>query len=230
MLRTLVEVHWIDLDAQAPDIGHWRDMLDDEERARAQRFAFERDRRRFIVRRGWLRDLLARRLATPPTAIRFTHNPFGKPSLCGESMRFNLSCSEGKALCVIADRLELGCDLEWRNPALASRELAERFFTSLEQKQLSSLTVEIWVEGFFNCWTRKEAYIKALGLGLSCPLDSFDVSLAPDEAALLLRGCDGWSVQSLEPAPGFTAAVVAEGSDWALSFQAAAHLAAPSRA
>jgi 4'-phosphopantetheinyl transferase len=227
MVSTLVEVHWIDLDARAPDIGHWRDMLDGEERARAQRFAFDRDRRRFIVRHGWLRELLARRLSVSPAAIRFMHNPFGKPLLRGESVRFNLSHSEGKALCVAADGLELGCDVERRNRALASRELAESVFTPVEQQQLSSLQGGPWVEGFFNGWTRKEAYIKARGLGLSCPLDSFDVSLAPDEPALLLRGCEGWSVQSLEPALGFTAAVVAQGANWALSFPRGADTGEP---
>ena len=219
-MTTLVEVHWIHLDdAPTADIGRWRDMLGGDEVARAERFAFDRDRRRFVVRHGWLRELLARRLAASPAAIRFTYNPFGKPSLDGESLRFNLSHSAGKALCVIGEGIELGCDLEQRDRALASRELAERFFTPLEQKRLSSLRGKGWVEGFFNCWTRKEAYIKARGLGLSYPLDAFDVSLAPDEPALLLRGCNGWSVQALRPAPGFTAAVVAEGADWALSTQ-----------
>lgn len=217
MPKTPVDVHWIDLDAGTPDIGHWSDMLDIEERAQAQRFRFDRDRRHFIVRRGWLRELLSQRLERPPRDIRYSRNRFGKPSLLEGELSFNLSKSAGKALCVVASGLELGCDLELRNPGLATPDVAERFFSPLEQSWLSSLPADRWVEGFFNCWTRKEAYIKARGFGLSYPLDAFDVSLAPEEPAQLMRGCEGWSVQSFEPAPGFAAAVVAEGLDWALS-------------
>ena len=100
---------------------------------------------------------------------------------------------------------------------MATSAVAERFFSPLERVLLSSLPPDRWVEGFFNCWTRKEAYIKALGVGLSYPLDAFDVSLAPGEPAQLMRGCDGWSVQALEPAPAFAAAVVAAGFDWTLN-------------
>jgi 4'-phosphopantetheinyl transferase len=218
--KTLVEVSWIDLDAATPDLEDWRDKLDAEERAQAQRFRFDRDRRRYVVRHLWLRELLARRLECSPREIRFAHNPFGKPALPGRDLNFNLSRSAGKALCVVAQGVELGCDLELRNRDLATDAVAERFFSPIEQLCLSSLPADRRVEGFFNCWTRKEAYIKARGLGLSYPLDAFDVSLAPDEPARLLRGCEGWSVQSFEPAPGFAAAVVAEARDWALSLPA----------
>lgn len=220
MPKIRVDVHWIDLDATTPDLGHWHDMLDSEERAQALRFRFDRDRRRYIVRHGWLRELLSRRLERSPRELRFSRNRFGKPSLPGRNPRFNLSRSAGKALCVIAPGLELGCDLELRNPELATNAVAERFFSPREQIWLSSLPVDRWVEGFFNCWTRKEAYLKARGLGLSYPLDAFDVSLSPEEPSRLMRGCEGWSVQSFEPAPGFAAAVVAEGFDWALSLPA----------
>jgi 4'-phosphopantetheinyl transferase len=212
-----VEVEWIDLDAATPNLGYWYGMLDSAERAQAQRFRFDRDRRRYIVRHGWLRELLSRRLDTAPSEIRFSRNSFGKPALPGRNLRFNLSHSAGKALCVIARGLELGCDLELRNPSLASNAIVERYFSPLERSHLSSLPIDRWVEGFFNCWTCKEAYIKARGLGLSCPLDTFEVLLTPKEPARLMRGCEGWSVQSFEPAPGFTAAVVVEGSNWALT-------------
>ena len=191
-------------------------MLGGEELEHAERFRFDRDRRHFIVRRGWLRELLSRRLDTSAGEIRYSYNRFGKPALPDHDLTFNASRSAGKALCVIAWGLEVGCDLERRNQELATQAVAERFFSPLEQTCLSALPADRWVEGFFNCWTRKEAYIKARGSGLSHPLDAFDVSVTPDEPARLLRGCEGWSVQSLEPAPGFTAAVVAEGVDWTL--------------
>ena len=213
---TPIDVHFVDLGAAGPDLGRWRDLLDGEELLHADRFRFDRDRHLFIVRRGWLRELLSRRLNTSPRQVRYRRNPFGKPALPGRELSFNLSRSAGKALCVIAQGLELGCDLERRNPDLATPAVAERFFSPQEQAWLSALPADRWVEGFFNCWTRKEAYIKALGSGLSHPLDAFDVSVAPDEPARLLRGCEGWSVQAFEPAPGFTAAVVAEGQGWTL--------------
>lgn len=211
-----VDVHWIDLDAETAALPHWHDLLDSEECVRAQRFRFDRDRRHYIVRRGWLRALLSHQLGWPPREIHFSCNSFGKPSLRERNLGFNLSCSAGKALCVIAQGLDLGCDLEQRNPELASDDIAERFFSPLERNQLSSLASDRWLEGFFNCWTRKEAYIKARGFGLSYPLHTFDVSLAPEEPASLMRGCEGWSVQSFEPAPGFVAAVVAEDLAWSL--------------
>ena len=213
----MVDVAWIDLEAPMPELDHWYGMLDSDERAQAQRFRFDRDRRHYIVRHGWLRELLSHRLGRAPSEIFFSRNSFGKPMLSGLNLSFNLSYSAGKALCTVAHGLQLGCDFEYRDPSLASNAIAECFFSPLERNHLSSLPTDRWIEGFFNCWTRKEAYIKALGLGLSCALDTFDVSLAPEEPARLMRGCDGWSVQSFEPAPGFTAAVVAEGFDWALN-------------
>ena len=95
----------------------------------------------------------------------------------------------------------------------------ERFFSAYEVGAWRDLDPTTRLEGFFNCWTRKEAYLKARGFGLSVSLDSFDVSLAPGVPAALLRGCDGWSVQSFSPAAGFEAAVVAEATDWRLNFQ-----------
>ena len=214
MPATAVDVEWIDLDAATPDLEYWYAMLDDAERAAGRQFRFERDRRRFVVRRGWLRALLAERLDMAPREIRFSRNRFGKPSLPQRELAFNLSHSAGKALCAVAGDRELGCDLEWRDPSLASPDLAERFFSPAERHCLAALPGDQWLAAFFNCWTRKEAYIKARGMGLSYPLDRFDVSLAPGEPARLMRGCTGWSVEAFEPASGFTAAVVAAGDDW----------------
>jgi 4'-phosphopantetheinyl transferase len=164
--------------------------------------------------------LLSNQLGCPPREIHFSYNSFGKPALPEGNWSFNLSCSSGKALCVLAEGIELGCDVEQRRPDLASDDIAERFFSPQEHKQLSSLASDRWIEGFFNCWTRKEAYIKARGFGLSYPLQSFDVSVAPDEPARLMQGCEGWSVQSFHPAPGFVAAVVADGLAWSLKLSA----------
>jgi 4'-phosphopantetheinyl transferase len=110
-------------------------------------------------------------------------------------------------LYVFARGCEIGCDIEWRRPGLAREEVAERFFSDRELQSLRAVPHNRWVEAFFNCWTRKEAFIKALGFGVSYPLKSFDVSLVPGEPPALLRGPLGWSLRSFEPLDGLQAAI-----------------------
>ena len=102
----------------------------------------------------------------------------------------------------------IGCDIEWRNPELACPRVAQRLFAAEEYATLTALPSEQWIAGFYNCWTRKEAYVKALGLGLSHPLDAFTVSVAPGEPARFTSGEPGWILASFEPAPGYQAALV----------------------
>ena len=102
----------------------------------------------------------------------------------------------------------IGCDIEWRNPDLACPRVAERLFASEEYEALTALPSEQWTAGFFNCWTRKEAYVKALGLGLSYPLDAFTVSVEPNAPARFTSDERGWTLASFEPAPGYQAALV----------------------
>jgi 4'-phosphopantetheinyl transferase len=117
---------------------------------------------------------------------------------------------------------EIGLDLEFRREDFASEQIAEHFFSAREVEMLRALPLQLKTEGFFNCWTRKEAYIKAVGLGLSLPLDQFDVSLAPQEPVALLRTGDDereaarWSLKALTPAEGYSAALAVEGHDWHL--------------
>ena len=212
-----VDLYWAALDEDGADLARFAGTLADDERCRARRFRLERDRRRYIVRRAILRELLSRYLGIAPARVRLRTGPFGKPCVAEGDLRFSLSHSQGLALYAVARGLEVGCDLEFRDPRLACGRVAERFFSPPELRVLRSLPAERWAEGFFNCWTRKEAYVKARGLGLSLPLDSFAVTLAPGEPAALLHGCDGWSVRALEPAPLYHAAVVARGDDWSLN-------------
>lgn len=201
-------------------------LLTPDERARAARFHFDRDRNHFIVARGLLRQLLARYLKMKPANLRFRYGSHGKPSLIHdtgvENLSFNLSHSHERALCAVARGRELGVDIEHLRPEFADRDVAERFFSRLEVAALSSLPEEAQVEGFFNCWTRKEAYVKAVGEGLSLPLDRFDVSLKPGEPAALLgtRGLNEevsrWQLMELLPGAGYAGALVAEGSGWHL--------------
>jgi 4'-phosphopantetheinyl transferase len=213
-----VDAHCVDLDVADLDVAGFYDTLNAKERERAALFRFERDRRRYILRRGKLRELLSDYLDCAPARICFAYNSLGKPSVAGGDLRFNVSHSHGTALFVFARGVEVGCDIERRDPRFVCDQIPERFFSPLEVQTLRSLPASSQTQAFFNCWTRKEAYIKARGYGLSLPLDSFDVSLAPDEPVLLLRGCDGWSVQPCEPAPDYQAAIVAEGADWQLNF------------
>ena len=208
-----VDVHWIDLDEPGAGIGAFYDLLDDAERARAARFRFGRDRRRYIVRHGRLRELLGAYLDCAPSSVRLRRDRFGKPSVAAADLRFNVSKSHGLALYAVSRDREVGCDIERRDAGFAADHIAEQFFSTLESHTLRALAPERQTEAFFNCWTRKEAYVKARGDGLTVALDGFDVSLAPGEPAALLRGCDGWSVASFEPASGFQAAVVAAGAD-----------------
>ncbi|HEY0270525.1 MAG TPA: 4'-phosphopantetheinyl transferase superfamily protein [Sphingomonas sp.] len=187
-------------------------LLDDEEHARAARFRHARDRDRFIARRGQLRLLLAAEGAGDAGAIRYTRNAHGKPALADRpDLRFNLSYSGDVALCAVARGVEVGCDIAWRDPALADPRVARRLFAAAEWRALEALPPDRRTEGFFNCWTRKEAFIKALGLGVSHPLGSFAVTLAPGDPARIISGGDGWSIASFAPAPGYQAALAAAG-------------------
>jgi 4'-phosphopantetheinyl transferase len=214
MLEAAVDTYCADLDAPDIDVDRYRAVLSAEERDRAGQFRFDRHRRRYVVRRGILRELVGSYLGRKPADVMFVHNAYGKPALRDCDLHFNLSHSRGMALYVFCRGGAVGCDLEWRDPQFASDQIPERFFSRDEVRALRSLPLSHQTEAFFNCWTRKEAYVKAAGQGLSIALDTFDVSLAPKEPAVFLRGGEGWSIQSFSPMPGFQAAIVARGADW----------------
>ncbi len=198
-----------------------------DERERAEGFYFHKDREHFIVARGLLRAILGRYLTIDPAQLRFNYSSYGKPSLPSESggdaLRFNLSHSHGLALYAFTRGREVGIDLERVRPDVADGQIAERFFSPREVAMLCELPVKKQTQAFFNCWTRKEAYIKARGEGLSLPLNQFDVSLAPGEPARLLgtrehpQEASRWCLQELIPAPEYTAALAVEGHGWRLA-------------
>jgi 4'-phosphopantetheinyl transferase len=218
------EVHlWrIALDRQ--DAHDLRRVLAPDELARADRFVFERDRRRFVVARAALRYTLADYLGVSPEAVGFEYGAHGKPALAASwpDVRFNLSHSDELALCAVTRGREIGVDVEHTHPLQDLEGLAERVFSRRERARLSALRGGDKLTGFFNAWTRKEAFIKALGEGLSHPLDRFDVSLAPRAPARLER-IDGdaaraarWSLAAAEVDAGYTAAVVVDGGGFTL--------------
>ena len=197
-------------------------VLSGEERDRARRFASDRDRQRFIVARGVLRGLLAARLGVRPQAVELVYGERGKPALApryaGATLRFNASHCDDVAVFAFATGREVGIDVEAVRVMDDADDIAARFFSRAENDAYRALDPGDRPLGFFNCWTRKEAFIKALGHGMYYPLDRFDVSLAPGEPAELLRverspeDRRRWRMTGLFPVPGFVAAVVAE--DW----------------
>ena len=222
-----VHVWRANLDQSPSQIALFQNNLDDDERSRADRFYFSRDRERFIVARGILRAILGRYSNRAPHSLSFRYSTHGKPALVPESdpdaIRFNLSHSHGKALYAVSRGREIGVDLEFIRGDLEAEQIAERFFSHSENETLRALPLSLRRYAFFLCWTRKEAYIKARGEGLSLPLDQFDVSLTPGEpAALLSAQSDSdealrWSLRNLTPASGYAAALATRGRDWSLS-------------
>jgi 4'-phosphopantetheinyl transferase len=203
---------WLDVEPQ--ERTRLYSYLSKDEVSRAERFVFPRDRDHFIVASGRLRELLGKYLHRPPNAVQFKTGRYGKPSLLDDRdpLRFNLSHSHGLALYGFCVRRELGIDTEKIRPEFAGEGIAERYFSTAEQRELAELPKELRDTAFFLCWTRKEAYIKAHGDGLQIPLDSFDVSLKPGEPETLRSADSGrWSMRSFTPAPEFVAAVIVEG-------------------
>jgi 4'-phosphopantetheinyl transferase len=202
-------------------------ILSDDERMRAVRFHFKRDGRRFIASHGILRSILGRYLNVEPRQLRFRYGPHGKPYLkegfSDSDLRFNLAHSNDLALYAVAMAKEVGVDLERINREIEYEQVAKRFFSPIERETLQTQPVELRPDSFFVVWTRKEAYVKAKGEGLSLPLGSFDVSLAPEEPAELLRVRNNpqeaprWSLQDLNPGGDYKAALAVEGHEWQLA-------------
>ncbi len=223
------QVHlWLtELVRPTDQVVHLREVLSEDERARADRFHFEKDRVAYTIGRGNLRRLLARYLEVEPTTIRFTYNKYGKPildvaSVCdpaeagslAASLQFNVSHSGLLALYGFTLNRAIGVDIEWHRDNISPLEIAKGFFSPSENQTLNGLsTTAEHYEAFYNCWTRKEAYIKAHGMGLSLPLDSFDVTLAPGEHAQLVATrpnadeVNQWVVDAVPAPAGYTAAI-----------------------
>ncbi len=197
----------------------WR-TLSTEERARAERYRRDRDRARFVVARGLLRTIVARYLDQDPSALTFRYGSHGKPMLGGDApstLTFNVSHADGLALFALCQGHDIGVDIE-RARAIPDEELgrlARLSFSRHELAHFTALPAHLRQDAFFACWTRKEAVVKALGYGLSAPLDRVDVSFAPGEPARVLRiDIDGagraatrWTLAALAPAPEYVGAL-----------------------
>ena len=212
-----VHVWRVELNQPEPLLEKFRETLEEQELDRASRFHFEKHRRHFTAGRGVLRQLLSQYLGTKPEQLRLSYGAYGKPALNGEHkdsrLRFNMSHSHEVALFAFAEDRELGVDVEHIRTDFASEEVARRFFSRREVETFNALPQHDQVAAFFKCWTRKEAFIKVIGKGLSQPLDKFDVTLGQPAALLWVSGDDAsrWSLYDLEVGGDYAGALAVEG-------------------
>jgi 4'-phosphopantetheinyl transferase len=210
------------LDVGEEQARRWSRLLSEDEREQAARFRFERHRLRYIAGRAQLRMLLARYLDASPAELVFSYGLNGKPSLPAPAPHFNLSHSGALALYAVTADAEVGVDVELYDPSFPNLGIPERFFAPDEVRALRALPEELQPRGFLELWTRKEAFIKARGDGLSLALDSFSVTLGRDRPSLVRTGWSHdepqqWTVLDLSDKDGkFLAAVAAKTEEWSV--------------
>ncbi|MBS0264056.1 MAG: 4'-phosphopantetheinyl transferase superfamily protein [Planctomycetes bacterium] len=217
-----VHVWLLDLQLSPDRIAELSSHLDPEELVRAGRYHFEKHRRRFIACRCQTREILARYLQSDPRQLTFDYGPQGKPALSAPwnstQLEFNVSNSEELALIAVTWKRPLGVDLEYIKPPHDYDAIARQFFAPEEIAVLDTLTGDARLAGFFDCWTRKEAVLKAVGVGLSVPLNQVVVSVTPGAPAAVLKFQNqaghqsAWWMQSLDPHSAYAAAIAAVGS------------------
>ncbi len=221
-----VHVWRADLDLEAGRLRSLEQNLSADERARATRFRFARDRERFIAARGLLRKIVAFYLNMAARELRFGYGAHGKPFLAEpecSGLRFNVSHSLDLALIAVAYEREVGVDIEHVRTDIAVKEIAETVLSEPEKHALSRFTGEAKRMAFLQLWARKEAYIKADGRGVSVSLKRVDVSVPANRVAVLdgatgkSKVCARWMLQTLAIGPVYAAALAAEGQDWQLS-------------
>ena len=231
--RRDIHVWCVDLETSRSQSRAGLEILSDDERARSQRFKFAQDRHRFIVGRASLRRTLAAYVGIAAENIQFCYGAFGKPALAPLCLRttdarknvsFNCTHSGGVFLCAVCNHDPIGVDIETPRPIDDLLGLAEAHFSRAEIAALRRIDPPQQLHAFFNCWTRKEAYIKATGKGLSARLDNFSVSLSPGEPARLLSCADNpthtetYSIHELTSVPGHVGAIAAKGQLRKLSY------------
>lgn len=205
----------ISLTGTPDEVQAARALLSNDELARADRFIFEKHRHRFTLGRAALRQILSGYVGQPAARLVFEYEGLGKPRLAGqqrgEGLCFNFSNSHELALLAVTEDVEVGIDLEWHRDLLDMMGLAKRFFCAAEINTLDQLDAEERREAFFRCWTRKEAFLKAVGKGLTFPLDRVEVSCRADDSAEIRmidhQPADEWTVDHLRPGEGYVGAV-----------------------
>lgn len=219
-----VHVWYAPVKETANRLHYLKHILSTDELQRANRFNFETDRNRFITAHGILRTILGHYLNISADKLHFSYGRYGKPTLVDnisqKIVHFNVSHSSGLVLYAITRYSEVGIDIERIRPIDHMDQIAECYFSEQEKTAFRSLPENQKQEAFFAYWTRKEAFIKATGRGLSYPLNTFTVSLAPGLSSINIITHDNrlersnWSLRELQPGPGYIAAVAAKGYDW----------------
>lgn len=213
MLMLLREIHvWsVDLNVERTRVDEFSQFLTTQERQRAAKFINPTHGDRWIVARGYLRQILSQYLNLTPAQIVFTYTQQGKPELEGNPIQFNLSHSGDRAVYGISHS-PIGIDLEYIHP-LPAADLVERFFSPAEQAIFHNLPIDIQQAAFFHAWVQKEAYLKACGTGLSTPLDQIEVSIDPRTPAAIVSAPIGdiWQIQKLDISAEYAGAIVIAG-------------------
>ena len=190
-------------------------LLSSSEQERAARFKFDQHRQRFVVAHAALRSILSQYLKTTPLNVQFVNGPNGKPKLAEEfarsDVRFNLSHSFDLALLAVIRGREIGIDVELVKEDYAFEDVAARFFTAEELAAFRALPVHLQRQGFFKCWTSKEAFLKAKGTGLSGKLDEVEITLSSEQRVLINASVAGWTLSEVNPENNYEAALVIEG-------------------
>jgi len=212
-----VDVIAVSLDLERPSLERLEKLLSTDELSRADRFVYPEHRRRFVACRGVLRSFLGSHLDLDPASINLQTEKHGKPRLADRGyldIRFNLTHSRELAVFAFALSLEVGIDIEEIRQDRNLEEIAARYFSRRERSELAAVSPGDRVHAFFRCWTRKEAYLKARGDGLSVPLDSFDVTVLPEATpALFAQDSGRWTIRTIVPEAGFVGAAVYEGAN-----------------
>ena len=213
-LDRTVHVWAVRLDDASVDLDGGRELLSPDERDRAARFHFERDRRRYLIAHIALHKILGRYLQIDPGTLYFELGSNGKPklpaALAASGVDFNLSHSHEMALLAVNRIGELGVDIEYVKPDFKFQEIAERFFTAKEVADLRGLPTDLQRQAFFKCWTSKEAFLKAKGTGLSGKLDEVNIEHVNAGQVRIDAEVPGWHLAELTPGSGYEAALVTQ--------------------
>jgi 4'-phosphopantetheinyl transferase len=227
-----VHVWRLTIESLAGQVPQLAKLLSNNERSRANAFVHAKDRERFIISHGILRVLLGGYLEVAPGELQFSQGPYKKPCLDGHyaknSLQFNLSHSQEYTLLAFTRQRQIGVDIEYMHPMPDMEQIAANTFSPHENRDLKNLSPQEKLAAFYTCWTRKEAFVKALGKGLFYPLNRFSVSIASEKRSCLLNidndpaEAARWTIVGLNIAEEYAAALAVEGHDWHLTIRSAA--------
>jgi len=216
-----VHIYYVSISSVENQIPILKNYLTDEEEKKIMKFIFEKDRKCHMISRSVLKDILSRYLSIKAEDVIFTYNDYGKPFLGNKinnaEINFNLSHSGDMIIYAFSTGRSIGVDVQEIRNMDSTDDIFKRYFSDYENSIFDTLPVELKTGAFYSCWTRKEAYVKAHGSGLSFPLDKFSVSFLPGKDAELLHDefndVSGWTLKEIFSSPDYTAALAVEGNN-----------------